>query len=111
MSEVYDETMRKILETLRLRAPVEGDAAKMREAMRRAQKAKQLRDDPDLKQAFEMVEGVYMSAWRLSDALDVEKRERCHMVVSLLADLRNYLIACVENGEAARREMEKIANR
>lgn len=107
MANDYEDRMRGVLAKLRLRKPVEIDEFKAREAMRRANKAKHLLEDEDLKTAFEMVEGVYMHAWRNSDATEIEKREHCHMAVNLLADLRKYLIACVENGDAARREMEK----
>ena len=101
----YDKAMRRILEPFR--APVEVDEGKLREAQRRGKRAKELLDDPDLKTAFEMVEGIYLGAWRLSDANDVARRERCHIAVSLLSDLKGYLKACVENGDAARAEIAR----
>jgi hypothetical protein len=107
----YDGMIKEALVKFGLRKPIERDEVKLREAARRGQKAQQLLEDPDLSQAFTIVEDVYMSAWRLSDFLDVEKRERCHVAASLLKDLRTFLIACVENGDAARAEIAKIAFR
>lgn len=101
----YDRSMRRILEPFR--APVEVDAAKLHEAQRRGRRAQELLNDSDLKQAFEVVEGIYLSAWRLSAVEDVAKRERCHIAVSLLTDIKGFLKACVENGDAARSEIEK----
>lgn len=103
----YDTRIKAILKKFRLRPPVEVDEFKAREAMRRADKAKKLLEDEDLTKAFEMVEGVYLGAWRMSDQTEVDKRERCHIAVNLLSDLRNYLMACVANGEAARAALEK----
>lgn len=97
--------MRKILEPFR--APVQIDEGKAREAQRRGRRARELLEDADLKKAFEMVEGVYLAAWRGSDANDVSRRERCHIAVSLLDDIKNFLHACVENGDAARAEIER----
>ena len=103
----YDTRIKAILKKFRLRPAVEIDEFKAREALRRADKAKKLLEDEDLGKAFEVVEGVYLSAWRMSDQTEVEKRERCHIAVNLLADLRNYLMACVANGEAAKTLLEK----
>lgn len=108
----YTSRMSEWLERLRLRSPArEPDEAKCREAMRRSQRAKALREDPDLSLAFQTIEDVYLDAWRSSDALDVERRERCYGFVCLLRDLRKYLDVCVENGDAARATLEKFASR
>lgn len=111
MESAYERAMKPILEKLRLRRPSQPDEQKLHEALRRGQRCKELFEDPDLKQAFAMVEDIYLSAWRLSDITDIDKRERCHIAVNLLTDLRSYLKMCVENGDAARREIAKIANR
>ena len=105
----YEEMIRKVLP--KFRRPVEIDTAALAEAQRRAERARLLLEDEDLKRAFEMIEGVYMYAWRKTESNDVERRERAWMMVTLLGDLKTYLITCVEKGEAAREQMEKAARR
>jgi hypothetical protein len=104
---LYDKAMRKFMR--RYRKPVEVDEFKLRKAMERAARAKQLLENEELKAAFEVVESVYMGVWRNTDAMDQERRERCYNIVTALNDVRKYLIAAVENGDAAAREMKKIA--
>ena len=107
MAESYEEMIRKVLP--RFRKPVEVDQVALAEAMRRGARAKQLLDDEDLKQAFTMVEAVYMHVWKTTDAMDVERRERCHDIVTALGDVKKYLISCVETGDAARGKLESAA--
>lgn len=104
-TSLYDQAMEKVL--TRFRKPVEVDEFAMREAMRRGTASKHLQENKDLVQMLEAVEGVYMNAWRGSEAHDTQIRERCHIAVSVINDFRNYLRAAVENGEAAARELEK----
>lgn len=105
----YADDIRKHLPRFRKPAP-EIDPRVAAEAQRRGQRAKQLLDDADLKRAFDTVEAVYLNAWRNSLATDVEVRERAHVAVSLLKDLRNYLLATVEQGDAMARKLEKVAS-
>ncbi|HXI67400.1 MAG TPA: hypothetical protein VNH41_05640 [Steroidobacteraceae bacterium] len=107
MAETYEEMIRKVLP--RFRKPVEIDQGKLAEDRRRGDRAQQLLADEDLKRAFDTVEAVYMHAWRKTDATDMERRERAWQMVTLLGDLRTYLITCVERGDAARETLERAA--
>jgi hypothetical protein len=103
----YEKAMRAAMRPFR--KPVEVDEFKLRKAMERAARARQLLENEELKAAFEVVESVYLGVWRNTDAMDQERRERCYNMVTALADVKKYLIAAVENGDAAARELKKIA--
>lgn len=92
-----------------LRKPVEPDEQKAAEAARRGEAADRLLKDADLAEAFADVTSVYMDAWKNSDALDVELRERAWIATRLLVDLRSLLIARVREGQAARKRIEGAA--
>lgn len=105
-SSFYDESMKKLLAPFRKR--VEPDWDKVREAMRRGQAAKRHLADEDLTSMFDAVEGLYLEAFKRSQGGEVELRERCHVAIQVVSDLRAYLRAAVANGEAAAREQEKF---
>ena len=91
-----------------LRKPVRVDEFKLREAARRGSAADELARNEAFSEAFDTVRGFYMDAWRNSDALDVEVRERCHVAVCLLDDLKTQIISTVRDGAAARETLEKL---
>lgn len=102
----YDDAMKKLLAPFRKR--VEPDWDKVREAMRRGQAARRHLEDADLTGMFDAVEGLYLEAFKRSQGGETELRERCHIAVQVVSDLRAYLRAAVANGEAAAREQEKF---
>lgn len=91
-----------------LRKPVHVDEFKLHEASRRGASADELMRNEAFHEAFEQIRDVYMDAWRNSDALDVDRRERCHVAVCLLDDIKNQLISTVRNGAVARETLDKI---
>jgi hypothetical protein len=108
MSE-YDRMMKPILERLRLRKRVQVDEVALREAQVRADHARRLLEDEVLTAAFDAVETVYMEVWKNTRFDEVDKREHAHQVVGVLRDVKTYLKAAVEMGDAAQRELSKSA--
>lgn len=94
-----------------MRKPKTVDEQEMRALAARADRAALLMRDETLAEAFVEVESVYVGAWRTSAALDIELRERAHMAVMLLGDLKAQLMRFVAEGEAAKREIERQLRR
>lgn len=90
-----------------LRKPRELDPEVEAEKRRRGDEAEQLLRNDAFREALESIEKVYMSAWRSSDVYDIERRERAHVAVCLLDDLRNLLVDYVRQGAVARDRLEK----
>jgi len=84
-----------------LRKEKEPDELALRQRRERGERAKRLMNDELLVEAFEAVEAYYMGAWRGSAALDVEMRERAHISVNLLDDLKRHLTRVAIEGVAA----------
>ena len=83
------------------------DWDKLREDERLGAACRRLIEDGDVKTMFEVIEGAYMNAWRISNADDVTTRERSHIAICVVDDMRNYLLKAVDKGEAAKKLMEK----
>lgn len=97
--------MNKMLRTS-LRMPVKIDEAVEYAARERGAAAEQLLKNEAFTEALADVEKVYLGAWRNSSALDVDLRERAHIAVSLLADIKNVLIARVHDGKIAQKRIQ-----
>lgn len=94
-----------------LRKPTTVDETGLSAQMERGARAEALLGDEMLQQAFRDIETIYLRAWRQSDAHDVEGRERAHVAVCVLDDLRNQLLAFVRDGAVARERLEKALHR
>lgn len=94
-----------------LRTPKQIDELALMKLRERGARAEALLRDETLAEAFVEVEKIYMQAWRGSDALDVELRERAHIAVNLLADLKAQIIHYAREGDAARASMEREVER
>lgn len=84
-----------------LRKEKELDEQALRIKRERGERAKRLMNDELLVEAFEGVESYYMGAWRGSAGHDVDMRERAHIAVNLLDDLKRHLTRVVVEGVAA----------
>lgn len=90
-----------------LRKPFFRDENELRLRRERGQRAKDLLSDETLTEAFGRIEQVYMDAWRGSSLDDVKLRERTHIAVSLLSDLKNQLSSFIVDGKAAAEQLDK----
>lgn len=99
----------ELAQTKLLRKPAEPDEHALAVARHRGEQAEQLLKHELLAEAFTKVEAVYMDAWRNSDSLDIDRRERAWVAVGLLADLKNALVAVVREGEAATKKVAALA--
>lgn len=90
-----------------LRKPRHLDPEAEAEKRRRGDEAEQLLRNDAFRDALRAIEEVYMGAWRNSDVYDVERRERAHVAVCLLDDLKNLLVDYVRQGVVARDRLEK----
>lgn len=84
-----------------LRKEKKPDEQALRKQRERGEAAQRLMKDELLAEAFAEVERVYLTAWRNSGALDIEMRERAHIAVNLLDDVKNHLFSVVRDGIAA----------
>jgi len=89
-----------------LRKPKTLDESAMGAARERGEHAQALLRDEALMGAFAAVERVYMEAWRGSSLDQVELRERAHIAVSLLNDLKGQIISYVREGASASDRIE-----
>lgn len=90
-----------------LRKPKEVDEVAIARAIERAARAEALAKDDAFTDALQKVEGFYTEAWRKSDALDIEARERAWVAIKLLEDIRASIIATVREGVVAQKQLEK----
>lgn len=90
-----------------LRKPREIDPVVVQRQIERGQRAENLLRDDTFREALEHIESVYLRAWRASEQHDVETRERAHIAVCLLDDLKNLLIGYVRDGVVAQDLVEK----
>lgn len=93
------------------RKPVALDELALRKLRERAAHAETLLRDETLAEAFVKVEDVYVRAWRASGALEIDVRERAHLAVLLLGDLKAQLLQFVAEGDAATAALTKEAER
>ena len=89
-----------------LRKPREIDIEAEQARAARGEKADVLLRDETFAAALAGVEEHYLGAWRNSDFMDVERRERAWIAVQLLADVKNSLITWVREGRLARDAIE-----
>lgn len=78
---------------------------------RKGQEAKDLLENPILVEAFGVLEGEYLKAWRNSKLADQEERERLWLAVGILEEIQRHLRIVVENGAMAKRDIDKISGR
>lgn len=78
---------------------------------RKGQDAKELLEHPVLVEAFAVLEGEYLKAWRQSKPADQEERERLWLAVGLLEEIQRHLRIVVENGTMAKRDIDKLSGR
>lgn len=83
----------------------------MNAARERGEHAQSLLRDETLMEAFAAVERVYMEAWRSSSLDQVELRERAHIAVGLLNDLKGQIISYVREGASAADRVEQERRR
>jgi len=94
-----------------LRKPKSVDELQLNQLKERGARAEALGRDETLSEAFVRVEEIYMRAWRNSDPMDIDTRERAWVSVQLLGDVRAQLLQFVAQGEAATKQLIKEAER
>jgi hypothetical protein len=90
-----------------LRKPKEVDEVAIARAIERSARAEALAKDDAFVDAVAKVEGFYVEAWRKSDPLDVDARERAWIATKLLEDIRASIIATVREGVVAQKQLER----
>lgn len=83
------------------------DEFAMRDRMQRAAEAENLQKNESFTGALAEIEAFYLDAWRRSALDSVELRERAHVAVTLLDDIRNAILSRVRDGEVARESLKK----
>jgi hypothetical protein len=94
-----------------LRRPRQLNEGKLHDQRVRGERAEALLRDEVFIEALKSIEETYMTAWRKSEGLDVDRRERAHVAVCLLDDIRNQILSYVRDGAVAREQLEKSLHR
>jgi hypothetical protein len=105
MSNAATELARRMASSLRKPVTVDEHALRLR-AERGARAENLLRDDT-FSEALAEIEAFYLDAWRRSTLEAVDLRERAHIAVSLIDDLKNAIVSRVRDGEVARETLKK----
>ena len=94
-----------------LRKPVEVDELQLRKRMERGARAHALLEDELLKEGFERLAATYLHIWDSSDPFAQDERERAWIARRILSELRSHLVATMQDGDAARAQIEKFIER
>jgi hypothetical protein len=76
------------------------------QAIRDAQHAQVLLEDPMVAAAFADLEAQYLAAWRSSPARDTEARERLYVALKVLDGVKADFYAHIANGKVERDRIE-----
>jgi len=77
------------------------------EEIRRAERARQLLEEPLLKEAFSILEDAFLNGIQTSAVKDCELREKiCQMLISLRT-LKQHLISTMETGKFAEQQLKQ----
>lgn len=87
------------------------DGAQLRSDVDRATRAQALIDDDVLKEVFASFDADSIAAWRATGAGEVAKREQLWLTANVAAEIRNKLVAIIDNGKTAEAELADIAQR
>ena len=93
--------------TKSFRKPVEIDEGALRARSARANAATKLAANEAFQEALAEIDAFYLNAWRNSTLEQVDLRERAHIAVSLISDLRTSILSRVRDGEVARETLRK----
>jgi len=81
------------------------------EQSERATRAKELLEDPLIKESFDSLESTYLSAWRESRPGEELDREVLWQAWFALDAVRGHLNQVVQNGKIARDALDKLKRR
>lgn len=76
----------------------------------RGRHAQSLIDDEILTGAFKGLEDAYIQAWRTAKIDDVSGREKLFLAVNIVGKVRDHLIAVVNDGKLAAKELRDLAD-
>jgi hypothetical protein len=100
-----DDIMDKLITPLR--KPVTVNEGSLRVRIARGDAAKDLQVNDTFKSLVSEVEDFYLNAWRASTVEETALREKCHVAVKILDDMRGALISRARDGETARETLTK----
>lgn len=90
-----------------LRKAKEIDPAEESKKLERAARAEALLRDDAFREGLENIEAAYMHSWRQSALTEYELRERCHIALCILDDIKAQLINFVRDGVVAQERIQK----
>ena len=78
---------------------------KRREEQNRGERAKALMRDPLIVEAFDVLEGKYIEAWKDSSS-SLDERETLFQMYQALMVVRGHLLEVIETGDLAKLELD-----
>lgn len=84
------------------------DETRLREERARGEHARQILDDPLIREAFDKIEATITDAWKSSRADEEEQRRNAYLTLRLLNNLRAEFTRAVSTGELAAKQLLTI---
>jgi hypothetical protein len=106
-----EDAYERIRKSKLLRKEPEVDEGKLQEQRERGHRAERLLADDMLIEAWDAVENYYLTAWRGSDAHDIELRERAWTALQILTDVKGALARVARDGAVASEALVRINHR
>jgi hypothetical protein len=79
--------------------------AKLHQEVSRAERARELLEDPMMLEAMESLRAQYLAAWENSPARDPEAREKIWTYLKALDKVKGHLLEVMETGMLAREQL------
>jgi hypothetical protein len=80
----------------------------LQQVLRRAERARELLDEPLLREALEAIEAQCFEDWRTTTPRDVDSRERLWLMLQLGRRFRQHLESHIESGRLAKGRLAEI---
>jgi hypothetical protein len=80
----------------------------LHQALRRAERARELLDEPLLREALDAIEAQCFEDWRATTPRDIDSRERLWLMMQLGRRFRQHLESHIESGRLAKGRLAEI---
>ena len=86
------------------------EQAKLQEELNQANKAKQLFEEPLLKESFEKLKKLYSESLFNTGATEIEAREKLWLAYNIVSKVEQNLLEMIDTGKLASKQMEDYRN-
>ena len=86
------------------------EQAKLQEELNQANKAKQLFENPLLKESFDKLKKLYTESLFNTGATEIEAREKLWLAYNIVSKVEQNLLEMIDTGKLASKQMEDYRN-